>query len=111
MLELVQRILSEAHVNILCSQYFDVPRKRLMFALIISLLHVAKNSLQTQLIKLSTNLWSLAGENNSIILFSLTGDFLFYCCQPQVSLGAHGTAAFSERSCKTGQDTEQMLLP
>lgn len=109
MLELVQRILSEAHVNILCSQHFDVPRKRLMFALIISLLHVAKNSLQTQLIKLSTNLWSLAGENNSIILFSLTGDFL-YCYQPQVSLGAHGTAAFSERSCKTGQDTVHMVL-
>lgn len=76
MLELVQRILSETLVNILCSQYFDVPRKRLMFALIISLLHVAKNSLQTQLIKLSTNLWSPAGENNSIILFNLTGDFL-----------------------------------
>lgn len=77
MLELVQRILSETYVNILCSQHFDVPRKRLMFALIISLLYVAKNSLQTQLIKLSTNLWSLAGENNSIILFGLLGDFLF----------------------------------
>lgn len=73
----MQRILSETHVNILCSQYFDVPRKRLRFALIIGLLHVAKNSLQTQLIKLSTKLWSLVGENNSIILFGLTGDFHF----------------------------------
>ena len=76
-LELVQRILSESHVNILCSPYFDVPRKRLRFALIISLLHVAKNSLQTLLIKLSTKLWSPAGENNSIVLFGLTGNF---CC-------------------------------
>lgn len=82
MLELVQRILSETHVNILCSQYFDVPRKRLRFALIISLLHVAKNSLQTQLIKLSTKLWSPAGENNSIILLSLTGDFHFIAINP-----------------------------
>lgn len=42
MLELVQRILSETDVNIFCSHYFDVPGKRLRFALIISLLHVAK---------------------------------------------------------------------
>lgn len=82
MLELVQSILSQTHVNILCSQYFDVPRKRLRFALIISLLHVAKNSLQTQLIKLSTNLWSLAGENISVILFGLTGDFGFIAINP-----------------------------
>lgn len=87
MLELVQRILSETRVNIFCSQYFDVPRKRLMFALIISLLHVAKTSLQTQLIKLSTNLWSLAGENNSIILFGLMGDFVFIAINPSCPWG------------------------
>lgn len=94
MLELVQRILSETYVNIFCSQYFDVPRKRLRFALIISLLHVAKNSLHKQLIKLSTKLWSPAGENNSVILFGLTGDFHFVAISPSCPQGPRAERHF-----------------